>query len=66
MKVVVNGRERELDGGATVRELVEDLGLRPERVVVERNGEALDRGRYASTPLADGDVVEVVRAVAGG
>ncbi len=34
--------------------------------MVELNGEALERPRYASTALADGDRLELVRAVAGG
>ncbi|MFN2589397.1 MAG: MoaD/ThiS family protein [Actinomycetota bacterium] len=35
-------------------------------MVVERNGEPLERRRYEETGLADGDRLELVRAVAGG
>jgi thiamine biosynthesis protein ThiS len=35
-------------------------------VVVERNGRALTPGDARSTVLADGDVLEIVRIVAGG
>ena len=64
--VRVNGSDRTLDDGTTVTALVELLGLGVGWVVVERNGEPVERSLMASTLLADGDVLEVVRAVAGG
>ena len=64
--VRVNGEDRELAEGTTVTGLVELLGLGTGWVVVERNGEPVDRSRMGTTALSDGDVLEVVRAVAGG
>jgi sulfur carrier protein len=66
MQVVVNGDPLEVAEGATVLDLLEQLGLGPKWVVVERNGEPLERRRNAETSLADGDRLEIVRAVAGG
>lgn len=66
MRLVVNGRPRDVAGPATVADLVASLGLRPTNVVVERNGEPVERARFSQVELAEGDVVEVVRAVAGG
>lgn len=66
LHVQVNGRPRELADGITVTGLVELLGLGPRWVVVERNGEPVERSAMPTTALTDGDVVEVVRAVAGG
>lgn len=66
MVVTVNGEPRELAAATTVPQLVESLGLRLGSVVVEHNGEALLRSEAAATVLADGDTVELVRAVAGG
>ena len=64
--VVANGKPVELHDGATVVDLLTALGLGARWVVVERNGEPVDRARMAATTLADGDRVELVRAVAGG
>jgi sulfur carrier protein ThiS len=50
-RVTANGREFEVDGTMTVAEFVRSRGLDPRYVVVE---------------LADGDRLELVRAVAGG
>ena len=40
--------------------------LDPRFVVAELNGEPLVRGRYDEVRLAEGDRLELVRAVAGG
>lgn len=66
MNVRVNGSDREVPDGTTLPSLLADLGLGVGWVVVERNGEALLRAETERTVLADGDVLEIVRAVAGG
>jgi sulfur carrier protein len=64
--VRVNGAGRDLPDGTTLPALLADLGLGTGWVVVERNGTALLRSEADRTVLADGDVLEIVRAVAGG
>jgi sulfur carrier protein len=64
--VVVNGDPVEVPPGATVADLVEQLGLGTRWVVVERNGQPVARPAMTTTALADGDRLELVRAVAGG
>ena len=66
MEVLANGKPVSLPPGATVATLIETLGLAGRVVVVERNGEPVERRSVTATPLADGDRCEVVRAVAGG
>lgn len=52
--------------GATVADLLAELGRHPRTVAVEHNGEILPRERYPGTPLREGDRVEVVGFVQGG
>lgn len=66
MRVIANGDPVELDDGATVADLLGELGLGGRWVLVERNGEPVRRAELASTVLDDGDRLELVRAVAGG
>ena len=40
--------------------------LEGKRIAVEKNGEIVPRSRYADTPLAAGDRLEIVGAVGGG
>ena len=46
--------------------LVRQLGLSPERVAVELNGELLRRTAYAATKLTDNDTLEIIHYVGGG
>ena len=64
--VVANGKPRTVGDGATIADLLTDIGWRPEWVVVEYNGEPLERARYPNVRLSAGDRLEIVRAVAGG
>lgn len=66
MKIVVNGEPRELPQGVTVAGLIEALGLESRRVAVERNKLLVPRAQHAQTPLAEGDVLEIVTLVGGG
>ena len=66
MLLVVNGSPREAADGTTLPALLEELGLQVGSVVVERNGVALLRSEVLATTLEDGDVLELVKAVAGG
>lgn len=64
--VRLNGDERRVAAGLTVRDLLLSLELRPELVVVERNREILARDRYAEVPVEAGDTLELVHFVGGG
>jgi thiamine biosynthesis protein ThiS len=66
IRVVVNGEERELETGLSVSSLLEQLGLHPRLVVVERNREILDRSKYEATEVVAGDSFELVHFVGGG
>ncbi len=66
MKVVANGNPVELPDGAGLLDLFAALGVGARWVVAEVNGRAIPRAEMGSVALADGDRVELVRAVAGG
>ncbi|MDP9182499.1 MAG: sulfur carrier protein ThiS [Actinomycetota bacterium] len=66
MRVTVNGAARDVEEGTTLVQLVEGLGLQVGSVVVEHNGTALLRSEVLAASLGEGDVVELVKAVAGG
>ena len=65
LSLTVNGEPRRTSA-ATIAALVAELGFRPEKVAVERNGEIVPRSAHAGTLLADGDKLEIVVAVGGG
>jgi thiamine biosynthesis protein ThiS len=66
LTIVANGKPRELADGSSIADLLESVGWKPQWVVVERNGEPVERSAFGETVLVDGDRLEIVRAVAGG
>jgi sulfur carrier protein len=66
VELTVNGSGRTVPAGTTLPELLDTFGLRPGQVVVEHNGTALLKSEVTGVVLADGDVLELVVAVAGG
>ena len=66
MLVIVNGDDTELPVDSSVDNLVDRLASDRRRIAVARNGEVVPRSVWAQTPLADGDRVEILAAVAGG
>jgi sulfur carrier protein len=66
VRVTANGKTYEVPAGTTVAAFIRHRDLDPQFVVVEHNGEPLERARYEEVRLGDGDRLELVRAVAGG
>jgi len=66
IRIRLNGKERELEGGHTVTTLLESLELHPGMVVVELNRDILERDDYPDVAVADGDSIELVHFVGGG
>jgi thiazole synthase len=64
--VRVNGEHRRVPGGIRVAEMLNELGLDPLRVAVERNLEVMPRSRIGSVCVEDGDDYEIVHFVGGG
>ena len=64
--ITVNGENRQTRAGATVVELLQELGLDSGRVAIERNLEILPRGRWKETRIEAGDRYEIVQFVGGG
>jgi sulfur carrier protein len=66
LSIVLNGSYCRCADQATVADLIRELALEGKRVAVERNGEIVPKSRHFETRLAEGDRIEVVRAVGGG
>jgi len=66
MKVKINGEDQEITAGLSLGALLEQLQIRPARVVVERNRDIVARDAYGATMLAEGDILEIVHFVGGG
>jgi thiamine biosynthesis protein ThiS len=64
--ISVNGESRATKPGATVVDLLDELGLDGGRVAIERNLEILPRPQWNQTRIELGDRYEIVQFVGGG
>lgn len=66
IKIVLNGKAREIAENTTVLGLLNELDIKPQGIAVELNLEIVSKSKFAETVLKDGDKVEIVRMVGGG
>ena len=66
MKLTINGEDREFSAISCLSDLLQQFGMKPDRVAVELNRELVPRDRWNITPLSDGDKLEIVHFVGGG
>ncbi len=66
MDIYVNGEKKSLKEGASIADLVSDLGFENKRIAVELNKEILPFDQYVSKILIANDRLEIVQAIGGG
>jgi sulfur carrier protein len=66
MNLTLNGQAREVESGATLSDLLASLQLAEKLVLVELNGQAVQRADFPVTRIGEGDAIEIVRMVGGG
>jgi len=64
--VVINGERRQITGGATLLQVLDELELDPRTVVVEHNRRIVRRPVLGEVTVSAGDAIEVVHFVGGG
>jgi thiamine biosynthesis protein ThiS len=62
----VNGEHRRVPGGVSIAEMLNEIGIDPRKVAVERNLEILPRSTLGEVRVEDGDDYEIVHFVGGG
>ena len=66
MRIIVNGKEQQIGDRTSIAALLEIIGVHPEQVVTELNGQIIAADNYGTTYLSDSDVIELVQFVGGG
>jgi sulfur carrier protein len=66
MKLLINGEARSFDLPLTLANLLEQLGMKRDRVAVELNRAIVPREKWDETGLSEGDRLEIVHFVGGG
>jgi thiamine biosynthesis protein ThiS len=66
MKLEINGEMRQVPACSNIRELLENLGIKPDRIAVELNRRIVRRNEWEGTALRELDRLEIVQFVGGG
>lgn len=66
VRIVVNGDEREVAYGTTVKDLLKSLDIKTRAFAVERNLEIVPAAEHDACTLSEGDTLEIVTLVGGG
>jgi len=66
MTLIINGEEKTLASDLTLAELVQHLGMKPDRIAVELNRQIMPRPEWPKIQLKNGDRLEIVHFVGGG
>ena len=66
MKIALNGDPYAIEAPLTIAGLLTHLDIDPRSVAVERNYVVVKRDTYGTTPIEEGDQIEVVNFVGGG
>lgn len=64
--IKVNGRDRSLEEGLKMSDLLKLLEVEPGGVIIERNRQVVDSEYVDHVRLEEGDEVEILRIVGGG
>jgi sulfur carrier protein len=69
LTIHLNGQPRtfaDLTSPADLPNLIEALGLKPDRIAVEHNGQIVYRSTWTQAQITEGDRLEIVHFVGGG
>ena len=66
MEISINGEPKTIDPETTLAGLIDQLGMNPRYLAVERNLELVPRNEHADCVLQQNDRLEIVTLVGGG
>lgn len=66
MKLTLNGKSTDVPAATSVAGLLDALGFGDRPVLVELNRQALFPREFASSPIREGDEIEIIELAAGG
>ena len=65
MNIIVNGKPQQTNA-KTIAELIAQLGYEGDYFAVAQNLRAVQRARYAETPIHENDEIEILMPMQGG
>jgi sulfur carrier protein len=66
IKIKLNGRNKSVDHGSSLNELVNKLNIPIKKVAIEFNKEIIDKKKVKKIILNNNDIIEIVHFIGGG
>lgn len=66
MKIKINGKEREYQPSASLREIINKFCKNNQKIIAEVNGQIIKNPQWDQTPIKEGDQIELINFVGGG
>lgn len=66
MKITINGKECEFMSGTTISDCIKHFNFDPQKIVVEKNLEIINKDDFEKSVLNENDRLEILRFVGGG
>ena len=66
IKIKLNGKNKSIDHGSSLNELVNNLNIPIKKVAIEFNKEIIDKKNIKKIKLDNNDVIEIVHFIGGG
>ena len=66
IKIKLNGKNKSIDQGSSLNELVINLNIPIKKVAIEFNKEIIDKKNIKKIKLDNNDVIEIVHFIGGG
>ncbi|MEJ7699358.1 MAG: sulfur carrier protein ThiS [Pyrinomonadaceae bacterium] len=66
MKIIINGKTKEIPNEVNIIELLESFSLPKERIAIELNKQVVRKKDWENIKITDADQIEVIHFVGGG
>ncbi len=66
MKIIINGKSKEISGEVNIVELLDKFSLPKERIAIELNKQVVRKKDWENIKIMDSDRIEVIHFVGGG
>ena len=66
IKIKLNGKNKSIDDGLNLNELVNNLNIPIKKVAIEFNKEIIDKKKIKKFKLKNNDIIEIVHFIGGG
>jgi thiamine biosynthesis protein ThiS len=66
IKIKINGKNKSIDFGSNLYELINSLNISIKKVAIEFNKEIIDKKKIKKIILKNDDIIEVVHFIGGG